>query len=133
MTSWKKDCKFPVGMCFHFGTLKFASDSDGELVLQAQNGEQDYFRFPLDLKNSMTMLLGSIRAWGSHSRTLLETDLSIDLLSDLVAPMEINEPNQDPNACKDDSSTDDYPIILGGYQWDMDVEACCIDMVGYQD
>jgi hypothetical protein len=60
-------------------------------------------------------------------------DLSINLLSDLVAPMDINEPDQDPNACKDDMSIDDYPIILGGYQWYPDVEARCIDMVKYQD
>jgi hypothetical protein len=76
MTSWKNDCKFPADTHFHFRTLTFAAGSNGELVLQAQlEGEWDNFRFPPGLKNSTTMLMGSIKAWGCTLRTHVEMDL----------------------------------------------------------
>jgi hypothetical protein len=69
------------------------------------------------------MLLDSIRAWGSPSGTLLEMDLFGDPLSNHVALIDLDETDHDPSVIEDDSSTDEYPIILGGYWWGPDDEA----------
>jgi hypothetical protein len=84
-------------------------------------------------KNSVTTLLGSIRTWGSPSRTRLETYMSIDPLSYLVVPIGLDEVDHEPNSDKGNFSTGDYPIILGGLCWDLSIEAKWINMVRQQD
>jgi hypothetical protein len=50
-------------------------------------------------------------------------DLFGDPLSNHVALIDLDETDHDPSVIEDDSSTDEYPIILGGYWWGPDDEA----------
>jgi hypothetical protein len=81
------------------------------------------------LPNSATLFQWVVEAWGS---AILETPLDLDPYTDLgfssTSVTSCGRFNKWFGVTTDCDSTEDYPIIWGGYQWDPTVEARRINM-----